>query len=498
MARNTTARAGDPGRDDDERANIVARPAPAPEPAVRRAPERQERRGKGQSWPRVELNDFANATRFATDHGSLVKYAGGLGWLHWDGCRFDRNENGELERLARDTVLGMHKEALASSDLELARWAVRSSSRGRLEAMISLARSELQVAMEAAAFDRQTLQFNCASGVIDLRTGACSPHDPARFMTRLAPTFYSEEAACPRWLTFLDRVLGGDLELIEFVQRAVGYSLTGETSEQVLFMPYGSGANGKSTMLEVLRRLFGDYAQAAPPDTFMVRRGGGNIPNDVARLRGIRFATAIESEDGRRLAEALIKQVTGGDTITARFLHREFFEFRPQFKLWLATNHRPVVRGTDHAIWRRIRLIPFDVTIPAGERDPQLVDRLVEEGAGVLRWAVEGCLSWQRQGLAAPPAVAIATEAYREAMDVLGDFLAERCVVSPGLTAATGELYAAFRAWAQANGHPELSSKAFSLQLQERGFSPIRSARARSFRGLGLAASELPMTDRDQ
>jgi putative DNA primase/helicase len=225
-----------------------------------------------------------------------------------------------------------------------------------------------------------------------------------------------------------------------------------------------------------------------PAETLMSRAKGGGIPNDLARLRGARFVTAVETDVGRRMAESLVKQMTGGDTVTARFLHREFFEFRPEFKLWLATNHKPIIHGTDYAIWRRIRLIPFTVTIPEEEREKDLGERLLEESAGILSWAVQGCLSWQKTGLREPQAVTTATADYREEMDPLADFLAERCVSGEGLMARTGELYVAFQKWADENGRHSVSSMAFSLRLQEKGFTRLKDRKGSYFCGLGLAS----------
>jgi putative DNA primase/helicase len=234
--------------------------------------------------------------------------------------------------------------------------------------------------------------------------------------------------------------------LIRFVQRAVGYSLTGSTNEQCLFILYGSGANGKSTFLNTISAMLGDYARQTPTDTLLVKRGDG-ISNDVARLHGARFVSAMEVDNGRRLAEAQVKQLTGGDLMAARYLYQEFFEFRPQFKLFMGVNHTPVIQGTDHGIWRRIHLVPFTVTIAKEDQDKRLVEELHAERSGILRWAVEGCLTWQAEGLEPPTAVAEATEEYRAEMDVLARFLLECRDVGPEARVATGLLYARYVGW---------------------------------------------------
>jgi putative DNA primase/helicase len=438
----------------------------------------------------ISATDLGNAARFGRDHQHQARHVHGLGWLTWDSMRWRPDQTGEVERLARDTVRGIPAEATALSDpkerAELLRWAAASEGRPRIEAMLKLAESELGIAAVPESFDRDIYSINTYSGVVNLRDGAVVASDPACNITKLAPVFYRPEALCPRWLTFLDRIMGGDLALIEFLQRAIGYSLTGDTTEQVVFMPYGTGANGKSTMLEVLRAILGDYSMQTPAETLLTKGQGGGIPNDVARLRGARFVTAVETDDGRRMAEPLVKMLSGGDTITARFLHREFFEFKANFKLWLATNHKPVIRGTDWAIWRRIRLIPFNVTIPEAERDKHLTEKLVAESPGIFAWAVEGCRQWQRIGLAEPDSVKAATEGYRDEMDPLSDWIAERCVVAPELRGLG--LYSDYTEWAKANGRTALAGQAFSGQLERRGYARERRGGQTHFVGIGLAA----------
>jgi len=245
------------------------------------------------------------------------------------------------------------------------------------------------------------------------------------------------------------------------------------------------GANGKTTLLEALRAVLGDYAMRTPTETLLVKREG-TIPNDVARLMGARFVTASEAEDGKRLAEAMVKETTGGDTITARFLRAEFFEFRPQFKLWLATNHKPVIRGTDKGIWDRLRLVPFTVRIPDAEQDKQLLAKLRDELPGILRWAIEGCLAWRGEGLGTPSAVREATEDYRQEMDVLGRFIEESCVVQQNVMVKNSALYEAYKRWCEENREFVQTQKAFSLRLVERGFDKQRHETGIWWHGIGL------------
>ena len=252
----------------------------------------------------------------------------------------------------------------------------RSESEARIKAMVSLARTEPEIrVLKHEDLDRDPWLLNVANGTLNLKTGVLESHSRNDLISRLIPIDYSEAAACPRWLSFLERVTEGDDELIGFLQKAVGYSLTGLTLEQVIFMLYGVGSNGKSTLLNIILELLADYGRQTGTETLLVKRGD-QIPNGVARLAGSRFVSAVETESGRRLAEGLVKQMTGGDRMTARFLHHEFFEFQPTFKLWLAVNHKPRITGSDHAIWRRIRLIPFTLTVPESERDPDLTEKL--------------------------------------------------------------------------------------------------------------------------
>jgi putative DNA primase/helicase len=311
-------------------------------------------------------------------------------------------------------------------------------------------------------------------------------------ITKLVPVEYDQGATCPfTWLSFLQTVLAGNAALIKFLQKAIGYALTGSTREQSLFFLYGLGANGKSTLLDIILRLLADYGKRTSGETFLVKKGG-QIPNDIAALRGARFVAAVEVESGRRLAEVLIKEMTGGDTISARFLHAEFFEFKPEFKIFLAANHKPVIRGTDHAIWRRVHLIPFDVQIPEEQQDKELPAKLQAELPGILNWAIEGCLLWQREGLMPPQEVTEATEGYREEMDPISDFIAECCIVAPGASVKAKELYGAYTEWAEDNKEKKpLSLTAFGLTLTDRGFQKGRGSAGVWFRyGIGLKVRE--------
>jgi len=333
--------------------------------------------------------------------------------------------------------------------------------------------------------DADAWRLNVSNGTLDLRTGRLLRHDPGALITKLAPVEHSTDARCPIWLTFLDRIMRGDVDVIAFLQRALGYALTGDVSEQVMFFLYGTGANGKSTLLNTVHAVLGDYASHTPTETLLLKRGD-TIPNDLARLKGARFVTAVEAEGGRRLAEARVKQMTGGDPISARFLHGEWFDYAPEYKLFCAVNHKPSVKGTDHAIWRRIRLIPFTVTIPEHEQDRRLGDTLRGELSGVLRWMLEGCLAWQKQGLGESEAVKTATGAYREEMDMIAAFLGDCCVIDETSSASKSELYQRYEEWCAAGGEQRMTKSELGIRLVERGVEDGKSGSVRLWRGLGL------------
>lgn len=434
--------------------------------------------------------DLGNAQRLVAGHGADLRYCHPWRrWLVWDGQRWRIDDTAEVTRRAKDTVRGIYSEAAGAADEKerkaLAKHAMASEAHIRIKAMIALAESEPGVPVLPDALDADPWLLTVANGTLDLRSGELLAHDPELFSTKLVEVEYDPAADCPLWLRFLQEILSGDDGTIRFLQRAIGYSLTGDTSERCLFVLYGCGANGKTTFLEVIRALLGDYALRTPTETLMLKRPG-SIPNDVARLRGARFVSASESEEGRRLAESLIKDLTGRDTISARFMRAEWFDFVPECKIWLATNHKPEIRGTDKAIWDRIRLIPFEVTIPEDKQDKQLADKLKEELPGILAWAVEGCLAWQREGLGVTEKVRAATRAYRDEMDILAGFIEDCCIEGADKEALAGDLHQAYKDWGG-----DLGQRKFGLALKERGFTKGRKTTEPHkgrvlWRGLGL------------
>jgi len=439
------------------------------------------------------LTDLGNAQRLVARHGRDLRYCHAFGkWLVWSGTHWEADATGAVERMAKETVRAVYHEAGdeagESQRKALADHAKRSESVSLLAAMIDLARSEPGIPVTPGELDRGPWLLNVANGTIDLKTGELHPHRREDLITKLAPVEFDSQAACPTWDTFLERIFSGKRSLIEFVRRAVGCSLAGTVIEHVLLIACGGGANGKGTFAEALRGAQGDYAQTMPAESLLAKREG-SIPNDLARLKGARFVVASETGEGRRLDEAKVKALTGGDNIVARFLHGEFFEFPPSHTLWLTTNHRPTIKGTDYGIWRRIRLIPFTVTIPESEQDKTLGEKLRAERPGILRWAVEGCLAWQREGLGMPDEVRRATEGYQADMDLLGQFIAECCVLAPGTRAPAKELYRAYVQWAEGAGEKPLKQNVFGVSLAERGLEAKKGAGGkRLWLGIGLLA----------
>lgn len=441
--------------------------------------------------PTFHLTDLGNAERFARDHAGRVRYCHPWKtWFCWDGRRWKEDSTGEVKRLARETIRRMYKEAADIPDetirKSVAKHAIKSESEARIRAMLELAKSEPGIPILPEDFDQDPWLFNIENGTLDLRTGRLLPHRREHLITKLAPVDYDPNAECPRFKSFLERIFGGNRDTIRFVQRAIGYTLTGSTSEQCFFLAHGTGLNGKTTLLKTLRQLLGDYGEQADFSTFLEKKGEGPR-NDLAKLRGSRFVAAVEADQGRRLSESTIKALTGGDEISCRFLHREYFTYQPEFKIWLATNHKPIVKGQDHAIWRRVKLIPFKVQIPRDEVDPDLSDKLKAELPGILNWALQGLAVWREQGLGTAEEVQQATEAYREEMDRLAGFISNRCFVDPQVSASASTLYQAYSEWCEEVGEEAVSKIAFGRMLGERGFTSKKDRRGgRVWSGIAL------------
>jgi putative DNA primase/helicase len=434
------------------------------------------------SAPRsFNLTDLGNAERLVNRHGQDLRYCHGMkNFLVWNGTHWQEDKSGQAERFAKATVRSIYLEAAGAPDDKvkaLAKHALASESKKRIHDMLILTQSEPGIPIKREELDASPWLLNFRNGTLDLRTGELYAHRRSDLLTRCLPIRYDPEAEAPMWIDFLTTIFHGDADLIEYIQRVVGYALTGDTSEQCFFLGYGKGNNGKSTFLETLYTVLGEYAQSAEFKAFLARDNEG-VRNDIARMAGRRLVIAKEADRGRRFAESLMKSLTGGDTVTARFLYQDFFDFRPAFKVFLAVNHKPTIKGTDLGIWRRVRLIPFNVTIEESQKDRDLPRKLAAEAEGILAWAVDGCLSWQREGLGTPQAVEKATGAYRAEMDIIAQFLAQECSFAEGEKVETGILKARYEAWCDARGE-RYDAKSLRAALTEKGCISKRSTGGR-------------------
>jgi P4 family phage/plasmid primase-like protien len=441
--------------------------------------------GGGAMFP---LTDSGNAERLVGLYGRDFRYV--YAWskpIVWDGTKWGMNNQYLVEQFTKDTARSILTDALKIEDDDerdaIIAWAKGSESATRRQAMLRLAHSEPGIPIEPTDLDKNPWLLNCVNGVLDLRTGNLRAHQREDYLTKICPTVCDPSATCRLWLAFQDRICAGNQALIDFKQRFYGCCLTGDVSEHIIVMLYGTGANGKSVEIETILGVMGpDYALKGATDLLMVKRNETH-PTERADLFGKRFVACTETSEGNRLAESLIKELTGGDTIRARRMREDFWEFTPTHKLVLATNHKPIIRGTDYGIWRRIRLVPFGVTVPPEEQDKQLTAKLRGERAGILAWCVRGCLEWQRTGLGHVEAIERATECYKNEQDALGEFLTACCVVGDFMASAK-DLYTAYVEW---TGDKKTSPKRFGMMLQERGAQPFRgTGGTRMWKGLGL------------
>lgn len=431
-----------------------------------------------------QQTELANARRLVKRFRNQLLHVPAWGkWFVWDGRRW-ADDVGEVRtmqaaKMIADDVWDAVKGCQTDVAIDFAK---RTSKHAACRAMINLAASDLAVSHES--LDAAPWLLNCPNGTVDLRTGELRGHRPGDFLTKLAPVRFDPVATCPRFEQFLDEVFGSP-ELVSFMQRLVGYTLTGDVREQVLPICWGTGANGKSTLLTTLQQVLGDYAGQAPGGLLSLRKSEQH-PTELAGLVGKRFVVASETEGGCRLAEALVKQLTGGDRITARRMREDFWEFPPTHKLFLATNHKPQVKGTDHGIWRRLLLIPFTATFEGGSKDPELPAKLLTEAEGILAWAVRGCLAWQKEGLQPPPEVVAATQEYRSQEDVVGRFVTECCDIGrDDYCVRFSELYEAMSSWSADCGASLPAKRAVGTWLKERGMKEYRS-NGRCYRGVQL------------
>lgn len=425
-----------------------------------------------------ESDGIGHAERFAMMHRDRARYCvQEADWYVYKTNRWVRSSV-DAQAMAKETARTIEDQSFRR----------KASSKHGVKEILFLAASEPGMSVSASAFDGDPMLFNCQSGVIDLCSGTLRKHTPRDLMRHHSSVRYSPGKDCPLWRSFLEVVCGGDQELIGYLQRVCGYLLTGDVSEQCLFFLLGDGCNGKSVFASVIQHILGSYAVRVPAELLMrPPRGshGGPTP-DAARLMGARLAVSTELEEGRRFAEVRIKELTGGDRQVARPLYGHPVEFDPTHKLLLFGNHTPEIVNNDEGIWRRMRLIPFSVTIDKHRRDPHLIDKLRAESGAILRWMVEGCVRWHQEGLGIPEAVRRSTSGYRYESDAVGRFIEECCEQAHGVETPKSELYAQYKAWCEGNGEQALSSKALSPRLVAHGLVNGRNKNARTWIGVAL------------
>lgn len=429
-------------------------------------------------FSRYTLDDVGAATRMADMFGPVLRYCyPEHSFYYFDSRRWTRDNTGAVYRMVDDVATAVREDAKAYVDAfagkrddeevrsEYMKFVKRCRSNNARKAIVSEVQSRVSVLPDE--FDAHKDLLNTPSGIVNLQTAQVMPHNPELMLTRISVAEYTNKADCPRWMSFLREIFADDAQMLRFVQKAVGYSITASVSEQVIFFAVGDGSNGKSTFFETIAGCLGDYATNAQPQTFLAKGRNNNISSDLARLKGARLVTVSEPEEGARLDEGLVKQLTGGDRITARKLYAEEMEFSPEFKIWFATNHRPVIRGTDHGIWRRICIIPFSVKIPPDKVDKSLRYKLMQEFPGIMAWMVEGALLWQKEGLGEyPQSIRQAVSDYRNEMDVFSAFLSE-CTRSYG-EVASGDLYRAYVDWAKESNEYVMSATKFGRECSKR------------------------------
>jgi putative DNA primase/helicase len=439
--------------------------------------------GSPSDYRSPAFSDEALALRFADKHAADLRYVEAWRrWLLWGGAcwRFDDTLH------AFDLARHVCREAAAECNGRIANAIASAKTRAAVE---GLARSDRRIAATVDQWDADPWMLNTPEGVIDLRNGRIRPHRAEDYMTKI--TAVGPRGRCPRFVAFLERIAGGDRELVSYLKRVLGYGLTGHTREHALFFGYGTGANGKSVLLSTIAGILGDYHKTAPIDTFTVTNSDRH-PTDLAGLRGARLVTATETEEGRRWAEAKIKQLTGGDMVSARFMRQDFFEYRPTFKLVITGNHKPSLRSVDEAIRRRLHMIPFAVTIPPDERDIELTEKLKAEWPGILAFMIEGCRKWKSEGLRPPQAVLDATAAYLEAEDALAAWVDERCERKADAWEPLTRLYSSWLAFCERAGETTGTQRRFADALESRGFVRRKRNVGQGFEGLRLIPDEPP------
>ena len=443
--------------------------------------------GKQQPEPLTELG-FAR--RFVDTHKGTVRYVvPWKRWLVWDGTRWAPDADGQVQRWAKTIARNVHTAILEdrTADKDTIRAAKRAESSSGVKGGLTLAATEPEIAITPDQLDAHPYLLNCRNGVVDLRTGGLLGHDPALLLTKMTGAPYEPDAEGAVFAKFFERIQP-DEDMRLFIRRLLGLSLEGTVTEHILPILHGDGANGKSTLMDAVMNALGDYADAADPDLLRARTFDAH-PTGVADLFGLRLALVHETDSGHRLAEGTVKRLTGGDRLKARRMREDFWSFPPSHTFVMLTNHKPIVGGTDEGIWRRLRLVPFEVVIPKAERDDELGGKLAAESGAILAWLVAGYLDWRKNGLAEPGKVTDATQAYRADSDPLARFLDEKCHQGNAFSVRSSHLFDAYEKWCAAEREDAGTPTAFGNAMKIKGFENYRS-NGMHWRGVGLRAED--------
>lgn len=441
-----------------------------------------------EDYQSYSFTDQGNTEFFIHEYKDKLRYDHGRKrWLAWRGHWWEQARGGEIHQLNMKLLQKRERLARAFTDAKDVekhlKWITTTKNGRHLDEIINRARNFLPLAVDGESWDRDPMLFAVANGVINLRTGKLRDGKPEDLITLHSEIVYDADAKCPRADEFFREIFLDRADLIEFIDKALGYSLTGFTNEQCFFILHEEGSNGKSTFLNIVSHIIGDYARSTPSETLTTRKSSGPR-NDIARLAGARFVSSVETSLGGEAAEELLKRVTGDDVVVARFLNNEFFEFRPQFKIWMACNHQPVIKGADVAIWRRIHNIPFDRHFAANERDKDLLDKLRAESPGILARMVRGCLAWQNDRLEQPESVRKSTQAYQNASNPLTDFIDERCKLNEKLTVLKQTLYDSYVEYCMECREKPLTKRFFGIYMKAKGFAEDRGNQGRYWIGI--------------
>lgn len=426
-------------------------------------------------------DDTGNAQRLYDAYNDSIRFNyTRRNWFYYDGKVWRIDNEGMMKKLVDSVIENMKNEPLFLEDgddvAEVKKAFTRhiKNTRNNKGKVNMLKECEHLSVIQLNEFDQNMFLFNTQNGYLNLKTGELLEHDRKQFFTKISNVEYTEKIDCPLWINFLNQIFDNNQELIRYVQKIVGYSLSGSTEEQMMFILYGNGRNGKSVFLDIITEMLGSYATNIQPQALMIKQNASGANSDIARLNGARLVTTTESNEGARLDEGLVKQLTGSDKVTARFLYENEFDFIPQFKLWMATNHKPIIRGTDEGIWRRFAIIPFAVQIPESQVDKTLKYKLRRELTGILKWAVDGFLLWQREGLREPLIIKQQREEYRVEMDTLEAFISDCCIRKDNSKMKAQELYKIYKSWAIENEQYLMSSTKFGREMNKK-FQKIRS-----------------------